>query len=122
MFSFDVTEHDGSPLIRITGRVDSMTSPEIETAIKRHGKVLDVAVIRYPDRVLGEVPAAIVQPKDGAALSGHEIIEFCREQRLVGYKIPRYVEIVSALPRHIDGKMSKKELEDKYWEGIERRG
>ncbi len=34
MFSFDVTEHDGSPLIRITGRVDSMTSPEIETAIK----------------------------------------------------------------------------------------
>ena len=105
----------------ITGGVNVFPN-EIETAIKRHGKVLDVAVIRYPDRVLGEVPAAIVQPKDGAALSGHEIIEFCREQRLVGYKIPRYVEIVSALPRHIDGKMSKKELEDKYWEGIERRG
>jgi long-chain acyl-CoA synthetase len=105
----------------ITGGVNIFPN-EIETAIKRHAKVLDVAVIRYPDKVLGEVPAAIVQPKDGAILESGEIVEFCREQKLMGYKIPKFVEIVPALPRHIDGKMRKKEIEDKYWEGIERRG
>jgi long-chain acyl-CoA synthetase len=105
----------------ITGGVNIFPN-EIETAIKRHSKVLDVAVIRYPDKVLGEVPAAIVQPKDGVLLESGEIIEFCKDQKLMGFKIPRYVEIVSTLPRHIDGKMRKKEIEDKYWEGIERRG
>ncbi len=105
----------------ITGGVNIFPN-EIETAIKRHAKVLDVAVIRYPDHVLGEVPAAIVQLKDGQYVTTDEIIEFCRNERLMGFKIPRYVEIVTTLPRHIDGKMRKKEIEDKYWEGIERRG
>ena len=95
---------------------------EIEAAIKRHARVLDVAVIRYPDRELGEVPAAIVQPKEGQTLSSGEIIDFCRQQSLQGFKIPRYVEIVESLPRHIDGKMRKKDIEDRYWAEIERRG
>jgi len=30
------------------------------------------------------------------------------------------VEFVKELPRHIDGKLVKRELEDKYWQGIER--
>lgn len=105
----------------ITGGVNIFPN-EIETAIKRHAKVLDVAVIRYPDKVLGEVPAAIVQPKDGHFVSTEEIIEFCKSEKLMGFKIPRYVEIVTSLPRQIDGKMHKKTIEDKYWEGIERRG
>lgn len=105
----------------ITGGVNIFPN-EIETAIKRNVKVLDVAVIRYPDKVLGEVPAAIVQPKEGQYISTEEIIEFCRNERLIGFKIPKFVEIVTSLPRHIDGKMRKKEIEDKYWEGIERRG
>lgn len=105
----------------ITGGVNIFPN-EIEAAIKRHTKVLDVAVIRYPDKVLGEVPAAIVQLKDGQTVSTEEIIDFCRQQSLQGFKIPRYVEIVEALPRHIDGKMRKKDIEDKYWAGIERRG
>lgn len=105
----------------ITGGVNIFPN-EIEAEIKRHAGVLDVAVIRYPDRELGEVPAAIIQPKEGRTVSPGEIIEFCRQQSLQGYKIPRYVEIVESLPRHIDGKMRKKDIEDRYWTGIERRG
>lgn len=105
----------------ITGGVNIFPN-EIEAAIKRHARVLDVAVIRYPDRELGEVPAAIVQPKEGQTLSSGEIIDFCRQQSLQGFKIPRYVEIVESLPRHIDGKMRKKDIEDRYWAEIERRG
>jgi long-chain acyl-CoA synthetase len=95
---------------------------EIENAIKRHEKVFDVAVVRYPHKELGEVPAAVIQPKDGVVLMEEEIIEHCRNLKLIGYKVPKYVEFVVSLPRHIDGKMFKKELEDKFWKGIERRG
>jgi long-chain acyl-CoA synthetase len=95
---------------------------EIESAIKRHEKVFDVAVVRYPHRELGEVPAAVIQPKDGINLMEEEIIEHLRDLNLIGYKIPKYVEFVEQLPRHIDGKMRKKDIEDRFWGNIERRG
>jgi long-chain acyl-CoA synthetase len=105
----------------ITGGVNIFPN-EIETAIKRHDKVLDVAVVRYPHKELGEVPAAVIQLKDGHILKAGEIIEHLKALNLIGYKIPKYVEFVETLPRHIDGKMCKKEIEDRFWEGIERRG
>ncbi len=95
---------------------------EIESAIKRNEKVFDVAVVRYPHRELGEVPAAVIQPKDGIEIREEEIIEHLKGLDLIGYKIPRYVEFVQQLPRHIDGKMRKKDIEDRFWIDIERRG
>lgn len=95
---------------------------EIESAIKRCEKVFDVAVVRYPHRELGEVPAAVIQPKDGITIMEEEIIEHLKGLKLIGYKMPRYVEFVEQLPRHIDGKMRKKDIEDRFWNGIERRG
>ena len=105
----------------ITGGVNIFPN-EIETAIKRHDKVLDVAVVRYPHKELGEVPAAVIQLKDGHVLKSDDIIEHLKTLNLIGYKIPKYVEFVETLPRHIDGKMCKKDIEDRFWEGIERRG
>jgi long-chain acyl-CoA synthetase len=105
----------------ITGGVNIFPT-EIESAIKRHDKVLDVAVVRYPHHELGEVPAAVIQPKDGQSIGADEIIEHLRGLRLTHFKIPHYVEFVDSLPRHIDGKMRKREIEDRFWQGIERRG
>ena len=105
----------------ITGGVNIFPN-EIETAIKKHDKVLDVAVVRYPHKELGEVPAAVIQPKDGHMIKEEDIIDHLKALKLIGYKIPKYVEFVETLPRHIDGKMRKKEIEDRFWEGIERRG
>ena len=105
----------------ITGGVNIFPN-EIEAAIKKHDKVLDVAVVRYPHKELGEVPAAVIQPKDGHMIKEEDIIIHLKELNLIGYKIPKYVEFVETLPRHIDGKMRKKEIEDRFWEGIERRG
>ena len=48
-----------------------------------------------------------------------EIIEHVR-QRLAGYKKPKKVEIVEAIPRTLSGKILKKELRRKYWEGRDR--
>jgi long-chain acyl-CoA synthetase len=95
---------------------------EIEEAIKKHERVFDVAVVRYPDKELGEVPAAVIQLKKGKPIREDDIINHCKSIKLTGFKIPKYIEFVEMLPRHIDGKMCKREIEDKYWKGIERRG
>ena len=121
---------DKDGFLYLTGRIKEMIISggvnifplEIESTIIRHPKVLDVGVVRYPDRELGEVPAAVIQLRSGEQAAHDEILCFCRENGLKGMKVPKVVEFVSELPRHIDGKLIKRELEDKYWQGIEKRG
>jgi len=121
---------DKDGFLYLTGRLKEMIISggvnifpmEIEATIMRHPKVLDVGVVRFPDRELGEVPAAVIQLRLGEQATSDDILHFCRKEGLTGMKIPRVVEFVKELPRHIDGKMIKRELEDKYWQGIEKRG
>lgn len=94
---------------------------EIEDVIKRHPSVLDAAVVRAPDPDLGEVPAAVVQLRDGAVLTESELVAHCKDSGLYGFKLPRRIEF-AALPRNLAGKLPKKELEDRFWQGVERIG
>jgi len=87
---------------------------EIEASILRNPKVLDVAVIKVPDKDLGEVPGAIIQLKEGEKSSKEEIIEHCKKEGLYGYKIPKIVEFIEELPKTPHGKTLKRELEKKY--------
>ncbi len=48
-----------------------------------------------------------------------ELHEFCTA-RIAGYKVPRSVEVVEALPVSAAGKVLKRELRRPYWEGQER--
>jgi long-chain acyl-CoA synthetase len=95
---------------------------EIEEVIKRHPKVLDVAVVRAPDQDLGEVPAAVIQLKEGEQATSAEIIEHCKQAGLYGFKLPKIVDFVEQLPRNLAGKLPKKQLEEQYWQGLERHG
>lgn len=121
---------DEDGFLYLTGRVKEMIISggvniyplEIEEVILRHPAVFDVAVVRLPHPDLGEVPVACVQLHQGKAATEEEIIEFCKREGLYGYKLPAKVDFFDELPRHIDGKIIKRELEERYWKEAERRG
>jgi acyl-CoA synthetase (AMP-forming)/AMP-acid ligase II len=92
---------------------------EIENALFQHPAVADVAVIGVPDERWGESVKAFIVRKPGASLSPGELIAFARE-RIAGYKVPRSVDFIDALPRNPTGKILKRELRKPFWEGRER--
>jgi long-chain acyl-CoA synthetase len=92
---------------------------ESENLLTTHPKVLDVAVIGVPNEDFGEEVKAVVQLLEGVEPSPElerELIQFCRDQ-LADVKCPRSVDFVDELPRHPTGKLYKRLLRDKYWEG-----
>jgi acyl-CoA synthetase (AMP-forming)/AMP-acid ligase II len=84
-------------------------SKELEQVLVQHPDVEDAAVIGVPDATYGEAVVAVIQPRAGSKLLEEEIIEHCRA-RVAGYKKPRRVVFVDALPRNALGKVVKREL------------
>ncbi len=89
---------------------------EVENALMAHPAIADVAVIGVPDEKWGEVPMALVVRKPDTQVTEQEIISFARE-RLAGFKTPKSVGWVDALPRNPSGKILKKILREPYWVG-----
>ncbi|MDX2235610.1 MAG: AMP-binding protein, partial [Hyphomonadaceae bacterium] len=92
---------------------------EVENAVFGHPAVADVAVIGVPDDKWGEAVKAVVVLKPGESADEAAIIAWARE-RVAGYKAPKSVDFVSAIPRNPTGKVLRRELRKPYWEGRER--
>jgi fatty-acyl-CoA synthase len=95
---------------------ENISSLELEKAMLAHSAVLECAVLPVPDARWGEVPKALVVLKPSAQASESELLHFCRT-RIAHYKCPRSVEFVESLPKTGTGKVLKKELRKKYWDG-----
>lgn len=81
---------------------------EIEDVAVTNPKVLEAAAIAVPDEKSGEAPKLFVVKKD-PTLTEKEMLDYCR-QNLTGYKVPKYVEFRSELPKSNVGKILRKEL------------
>ena len=86
---------------------------EVEDVLMRMPQIADAGVIGIPDEKWGETGLAVVVVAPGGELTEEEVIEYCRD-KLAGYKRPRKVKFVEALPRTLTGKILKKDLRAMY--------
>ena len=99
---------------------ENITSLDIEKAVYAHPAVMECAVIAVPDAKWGEIPKALVVLRPGMCATEQEIIEFCK-QRIAGFKVPRSIEFYDSFPKGGTGKILKRELREKYWQGQSKR-
>jgi len=115
----DVGVMDERGYVRITDRTKDMFivggfnayPAEIENMLNEHPAVGSVAVVGVPDPRLGEVGYAFVIPRRDAKITPDELIAWCRD-KMANYKVPRYVEIVEAVPLNASGKVLKYALRE----------
>jgi acyl-CoA synthetase (AMP-forming)/AMP-acid ligase II len=97
---------------------ENVSSIEVEDVLTSHPAVREVAVIGIPDEKWGELVTGLVVT-DGSAVTAEELIAHCRTS-LAGYKCPKRIEFVEALPRTATGKLQKFKLREPFWVGQER--
>ena len=124
----DLARRDDEGFIYIVDRKKDMVisggfnvyPTEVEAVLYQHPAVAEACVFAVPDDKWGEAVAAHIVVRPGASLHKAEIDAFCAE-RLGGFKRPRHVEFVAALPRNANGKVARKQVQDPYWAGRDRR-
>lgn len=91
----------------------NISSEEIENLLLGHVKVREVAVIGYPDPILGERVCAVVVPQPGQSLTLAELTAYLRhENEVAAFKLPEKLLVRSELPRNPVGKVLKRQLRE----------
>ncbi len=92
---------------------------ETEDILYEHPAVQECAVVSAPDERWGERVQAAVVLKKGYMIGEDELIRHCKE-RLAGYKCPKKIEFWQELPKTPIGKILRKDIKKRYWEGHEK--
>jgi o-succinylbenzoate---CoA ligase len=88
---------------------ENVIPAEVEQVLLRHPKVADAAVVGREDPEWQQAVTAVVVLNDDAELPTEELRRHCAEE-LAGYKVPKRIEIASALPRTPSGKLLRRAL------------
>jgi acyl-CoA synthetase (AMP-forming)/AMP-acid ligase II len=85
---------------------------EIEGLIASHPMVAEVAIVGYPDPVMGEKVRAVITPRGDAKPTLEDIVSFLDARKVAKFKLPERLDIVAALPRNAVGKVLKYRLRE----------
>ncbi|CUQ67368.1 class I adenylate-forming enzyme family protein [Candidatus Nitrospira inopinata] len=115
----DVGWLDEEGFVTIVGRNNEMIksgayriSPtEIEEVLLQHPQILETGVVGIEDPILGQKICAVVVLKEEGFLTQRDLMGYCA-QRLVPYKRPKVIAIVSALPKSPSGKILRHRLRE----------
>jgi fatty-acyl-CoA synthase len=113
----DAGHFDADGFLYITDRIKDMLvtggenvyPAEVEKVLVAHPAVAEVAVIGTPDERWGEAVTAVVVARPGETVDLADLQAHAR-QHLGGYKVPRRLHVVDALPRNAAGKVLKRDL------------
>ena len=102
----DVGERDAEGHLTVVGRLAeiirtggaSVSPGEVEGVLAAHPSIAEVAVVGIPDHDWGEIVCAVVVPAGDTAPSLEALQAHC-DRRIAGFKKPRRLECVAALPR-----------------------
>ncbi|WP_280342460.1 class I adenylate-forming enzyme family protein [Nocardia neocaledoniensis] len=100
---------DRSKEIIIRGGMN-IAPAEIEGILIDHPAVADVAVVGYPDDVLGEKCCAVVVPATAAGVALEDLVSFLRAKEVASFKLPERIVTVDELPRNPIGKLQRRDI------------
>ena len=117
----DIGTFDADGYLSIVGRAKDLIitggynvyPKEIEMVIDDLPAVSESAVIGLPDADFGEAVTAVVVVENGAQVDEAATIKTLKT-KLAGYKVPKRVHVVDALPRNAMGKVQKKLLRERF--------
>ena len=96
----------------IRRRGENISSMEVEQEIVAHPDVVECAVIPVASEHTEQEVMAAVVPRPGATLDPAALVEFLAP-RMAYFMVPRYVEVVDALPKTQTGKVRKYTLRER---------
>lgn len=83
---------------------------EVENTLRQHPQIKDACVVGIPNAEWGQIVSAMILPHANAQPDIDEIQQFLR-QHLAGYKIPRKIRFVTALPQTASGKIERRTVQ-----------
>lgn len=90
---------------------ENIASSEVERVLYQLPDIEEAAVIGLPDAKWGERVVAVAVLREGATLTLDALQAHCRG-KIGGFKIPRQLVVLEALPRNPSGKVLKRVLRD----------
>ncbi|MDQ1084035.1 MULTISPECIES: long-chain-fatty-acid--CoA ligase [Microbacterium] len=116
----DIVTIDDAGFVRIVDRIKELiitggfnvAPTEVESVLRQHPSVVDVAVVGLPSEHSGEEVVAAVVPTDPDTFDAEAVRAYSRGI-LTPYKVPKHLVVVDDLPRSLIGKVLRRQVRDR---------